>query len=57
MLSQFLRPLLSSVEKGSKYYTSAKEILEKIEGIEDIPSIFVPDGSIYYEFIKNEHTD
>ena len=57
VLSQFLRPILSSVEKGSKYYTSAKEILEKIEGIEDIPSIFVPDGSIYYEFIKNEHTD
>ena len=56
VLSQFLRPLLKTVEKSSKYYGIATKIEEKIEGIEEIPSIFIPDGSLYYEFIKNEHT-
>ncbi len=57
VLSQFLRPLLAQIDKNGKYYDFAKQMTEKIEGIEDIPSIFVPDGSIYYEFIKNEHTN
>jgi len=57
VLSQFLRPLLMQIDKGSNYYGIAREMIEKTEGIENIPSIMIPDGSIYYEFIKNEHTD
>ena len=56
VLSQFLRPLLKTVEKSSKYYGIAAKIQEKIEGIEDIPSIYIPNGSLYYEFIKNNNT-
>ena len=55
VLVQFLRPLLMQIGRESKFYAQAKELLEKTEGIESIPSIMIPDGSIYYEFIKNEH--
>lgn len=57
VLAQFLRPLLLTVGRDSKNYKEAQELLEKIEGIESIPSVMIPDGSLYYEFIKNEHTD
>ena len=55
VLVQFLRPLLMQVKKESKFYAQAAELLKKTEGIESIPSIMIPDGSIYYEFVKNEH--
>ena len=55
VLVQFLRPLLMQIKKSSKFYAQAKEMLEKTKGIESIPSMMIPDGSIYYEFIKNEH--
>lgn len=56
-LVQFLRPMLMTVGKDSKYYKEASRLLEKTEGIESIPSLMIPDGSLYYEFIKNEHSD
>ena len=55
VLAQFLRPLLKEIEKESKFYAEAQGLLKKTEGIESIPSILVPNGSLYYEFIKNEH--
>ena len=55
VLVQFLRPLLLQIGKQSRFYGEAQRLLEKTEGIESIPSIFVPNGSLYYEFIKNEH--
>ena len=57
VLSEFLRPMLMSVGKDSKHYKEAAGLLEKMEGIESIPSLMIPDGSLYYEFVKNEHTD
>ncbi len=55
MLVQFLRPLLLQIGNDSKYYSEAARLMKKTEGIESIPSIFVPNGAMYYEFIKNEH--
>ncbi len=57
ILTQFLRPLLGEIKPDSKYYPKAARLLEKTEGIESIPSIFVPNGAMYYEFIKNEHVN
>lgn len=53
VLSQFLRPLLTSVPVG-EYRKIADELYEKIEGIEGIDTSLIPDGSLYYEFIKKQ---
>ena len=52
LLSYYLRPLLDTIEKSSEYYDEAMEIANKLIGIEMIPSTLIPDGSLYYEFIK-----
>ena len=54
LLSYFLRPLLATVPCDSEYYDEAQTIAKKIEGIGTVPSTLVPDGSLYYEFIKKE---
>lgn len=53
VLSQFLRPLLESVPNG-EYRKTADELYKKIEGIEAIDTRLIPDGSLYYEFIKKQ---
>ena len=55
ILTQFLRPMLDTIKEDSKYYREAERLMKKTEGIQSIPSIFVPNGAMYYEFIKNEH--
>lgn len=57
VLSQFLHPLLKEV-KSVEHREKAQELLNKIEGIEAIDTGMIPDGSLYYEFIKrNENSN
>lgn len=51
VLAPHLREILSLVEPGSRYYGSARDILSKIEGIEEIPEKLIPKNSLYREFI------
>ena len=57
LLSYYLRPLLETIESDSEYYDEALEIANKIKDIEAIPSSLIPDGSLYYEFIKKNEDD
>ena len=52
LLVQFIKPLLEAVPESSDYYDEALGILRKLEGIEPISQSFIPDNSLYYEFIK-----
>lgn len=52
LLVQFIRPLLEAVPKISDYYDEASELLRKLNGIDPIAQSFIPDNSLYYEFIK-----
>lgn len=51
VLAPYLREILSLVEPESRYYGSARDILSKIEGIEEIPEKLIPKNSLYREFI------
>ena len=52
LLVQFIRPLLLSVPNDSKYRMQAMQMYNKLEGIESISQKYIPDESLYYEFIK-----
>ena len=52
LLTQFIRPLLRSVPSDNKYKAQADAMYEKLEGIEPISQKYIPDESLYYEFIK-----
>lgn len=51
VLAPHLREILSLVEPESRYYGAARDILSKIEGIEEIPEKLIPKNSLYREFI------
>lgn len=52
LLARYLRPLLQTVPQNSEYRDDAEQMLKKLEGIETISPSLIPDGSLYYEFIK-----
>jgi len=52
LLTPYLRQLLPQVEESSRYYLRALDILNRISAIEPIPVQYLPDDSMYREFIK-----
>ena len=52
LLTQFIRPVLLTVPNGNKYREKAEAMYKKLEGIEPIAQKYIPDESLYYEFIK-----
>lgn len=52
LLTPYLRQLLPQVEESSRYYLRAWDILNRISAIEPIPVQYLPDDSMYREFIK-----
>lgn len=52
LLTPYLRQLLPQVEESSRYYLRALDILNRISAIEPIPAQYLPDDSMYREFIK-----
>lgn len=52
LLTPYLRQLLPEVEEGNRYYLRALDILNRISGIEPIPTDYLSEDSLYHEFIK-----
>ncbi len=54
LMVRYLRPLLEGVPKDNEYRASAERLLSKTEGIVTFDPYLIPDGSLYYEFIKRK---
>lgn len=55
LMVKYLRPLLQTVGKGSPYRAEAERLLAMTDGIVSFDSHMIPDGSLYYEFIKRKN--
>ena len=51
MLKKELVSLLSTIETTSKYYEKSLQILQTLEGIDEITDAYLPENSLYHEFI------
>lgn len=51
MLKKDLTELLASIGKDSKYYEKSLQILKTLEGIDEISEAYLPERSLYHEFI------
>ncbi|MBR2340531.1 MAG: hypothetical protein IKA74_06860 [Clostridia bacterium] len=51
MLKPYLIPLLDSIESGSEYYGIAQDMIKKMAHIEEINSDYMPDISVFHEFL------
>ena len=54
LMVKYLRPLLETVGEESPYRTEAQRLLDMTDGIVSFDSYMIPDGSLYYEFIKRK---
>lgn len=54
LMVKYLRPLLETVGEKSPYRTEAQRLLDMTDGIVSFDSYMIPDGSLYYEFIKRK---
>ena len=51
MIKPYLLPLLAQIERDSKYYGTAQRARERLDGIEVISRDFMPENSVYREFL------
>ena len=51
MLKPYLVPLLSEISESSVHFAYASEMLEKLEGLEEISREYIPSNSVYREFL------
>lgn len=51
VLKPYLEKILPPVVSGGKNSDEARKILESINGVEEIPSALIPQGSLYKEFV------
>ena len=51
VIKPFALPLLRSIEDGSAYKKKADEIIEKLENIPELDAKYVPENSVFREFI------
>ena len=51
MLKKDLVKLLSDINPGSKYYEKSLQILQTLDGIDEISEEYLPENSLYHEFI------
>ncbi len=52
LLSPYLKEILGKVPAGDKYYAQAREMLDKISGIEPVPEKYLLKDSLCNEFIN-----
>lgn len=51
VLKPFLRDIIGRMDKNDKHYPDAVRILERIEGVEEIPAELIREGMLYCEFV------
>lgn len=51
MLRKHLVPLMQMIDKKSKYYEKSLQILQTLDGIEEISAEYLPTNSLYHEFL------
>ncbi len=51
MLKPYLEPLMNEILPQSAFYRQAQEILKKLRGIQSISADYIPERSLYKEFI------
>jgi len=51
LMKRYLIQTLSEIESSSKYYNEAQAIIKKIEGFEEIDYEYIPNNSLYTEFL------
>ncbi len=51
MLKPYVVPLLSSIESNSPYFDYAQEMIKRFEHIEEISKEYIPEISLYHEFL------
>ena len=51
MLKPELTKLLGMIEPDSKYYRKSLQILQTLSGIDEISEEYIPDNSLYHEFL------
>ena len=51
LLKCYILDILKEVNKDSKYYSKAKELMEKFERFQEISYEYVPENSLYTEFL------
>ena len=51
MLKKDLTELLLGIDGGSKYYQKSRQILQTLDGIDEIDHAYLPKASLYHEFI------
>ena len=51
VLKPYLRDIVDRMDKNDKYYPTALNIIDKISGVDEIPSELILDGMLYCEFV------
>lgn len=51
ILKPYLVDIIGKMNKSDTHYHVAKEILQRIEGVEEIPSSLIEEGMLYCEFV------
>ncbi len=51
MLKPYLKDILPKIPRDNEYFSAGVAILEKIEGIEELPKSYISENSLYNEFI------